>query len=258
MKDILDKFAEQAQKTVSAGYYELADIKGRDKHSLVDSIKGCKGNAVIAEIKPRSPSIGELVTNLDVVKVAQEMVVSGSVGISVLTEPRFFNGTLDNIMKISGLVNKPILMKDFILDSVQVRAAEKIGADAILLIKTLFERGYVENCLDEMINQAHKNGLEVLLETHTLDEFKESLETEADLIGINNRNLQTLEVDLDTTIEMLIEIDEICKPVVSESGITNINDIKYLRSNGVDAFLVGTTLMRARNLGETLEELVFG
>ena len=258
MNDILDKIAKQAQHTISSGYYESQSRREKKTFSLGGSIEHCRGNAVITEIKTKSPSNGQLVEKVDIVHVAKEMVINGSVGISVLTEPKYFNGELNNLRKVRESIYNPILMKDFIINTVQLSAAEKNGADAILLIKALFNRGYSEYSLDEMISQAHKKGLEVLLETHTLDEFNESMDSKADLIGINNRDLGSMNVSLKTTEEIMKKARNITKPVVSESGIKGIQDIIYLRSHRVNAFLVGTTLMRSNNLGKTVKELVQG
>ena len=256
MSDILDKLAEQTQKTVATGYYETQTRRGKENLSLVRSLECCNGNPVITEIKTRSPSGGELVDNINIVNVAREMMHTGSVGISILTEPMYFNGELDNLQRVSEAVNIPLLMKDFIINPVQLSAAEKKGADIVLLIKTLFDREYSEISLDEMINQAHKKGLEVLLETHNLNEFNESMDTEADLIGINNRDLRTLNIDLETTKNIMETVEKQSKPVISESGIKGIHDIKYLKSCQVNGFLVGTMLMKSSNLGKTLRELI--
>ena len=149
-------------------------------------------------------------------------------------------------------------MKDFILSPVQLRVAQKNGADAVLLIKTLFDRGYCECDLDEMIRQSHLRGFEVLLETHTLEEFKDSMETNADLIGINNRDLRTLKVNLNTTKKILTQAQNVCKPVVSESGVKNIQDISELKTLGVSAYLVGSALMKSNDIGKAVKELVHG
>ncbi len=120
----------------------------------------------------------------------------GATGISVLTEPKHFGGSLGYLAKVREAVRLPILMKDIIVDPIQIEAASRIGANVVLLIEAIFERGYCELCLDEMITQAHSRRLEVLLETHSEDEYQHAIETDADLVGINNRDLRTLKVDL--------------------------------------------------------------
>ncbi|MFC1802825.1 indole-3-glycerol-phosphate synthase [Thermoproteota archaeon] len=258
MSDILDKLAKDAQQTIYSGYYTTKSKREKDPFSLVEFIKNCSYNAVITEIKTASPSVGHIVEKIDVKNVAREMMNSGATGISVLTEPKNFNGNIEFLEKVRKAVDVPILMKDFILSPIQLRVAKKNGADVVLLIKTLFDRGYCECSLDEMVRNAHLRGLEVLLETHTTEEFNESMETEADLIGINNRDLKTLNVDLETTNRILKQAKMTTKPVVSESGIRSAKDITKLKLHGVDAFLVGTALMKSGNLGKAIKELVHG
>ncbi len=255
MSDILDKLAKDAQQSIYSGYYSTKSKREKEPFSLVESIKNCTGNAVITEIKAASPSLGDIVEKIDVKHKARQMIHGGAAGISVLTEPKNFKGDIKYLEDVRRVIDGPILMKDFILSPIQLRVAQRNGADAVLLIKTLFDRGYGECSLDEMIRHAHLRGLEVLLETHTVEEFNESMETEADLIGINNRDLKTMEVDLGTTKKIMEQAIGITKPVVSESGVKGIEDILYLKSFGVDAFLVGTTLMRSNNLSKTLKEL---
>lgn len=256
MGDILDKLAEDAQLSILDGYYTTKAKRTKKPISLVQSIKNQPGNAIITEIKLASPSRGQIVDRADVKRFAREMAHNGSSGISVLTEPKSFQGDIQFIKMVRKAVDKPVLMKDFILSPIQLRVAQKNGADAVLLIKTLFDRGYTECGLDEMIRHAHLRGLEVLLETHTVEEYKACLDTDADLIGINNRDLKTMKVDLKTTTKVLKQCGKPGKPVVSESGVNGPKDIKYLRNLGVDAFLVGTSLMKSGNLGKAVSELV--
>lgn len=258
MKDILDRISDQIRETISQGYYDTQGDWSGEKHSLVTSIKNCKGNAVITEIKPRSPSMGILNPFLNINRLTQEYASNGSVGISVLTEPEYFQGSLLNLKHVRKTANIPILMKDFIIDPVQIYAAKCFGADVVLFIKSLFDRGHCEQELSEMIKLAHHLDIEVLLETHSLQEFNEAIDTDVDLIGINNRDLKSLEIDLSTTINIMKEVDGVCKPVISESGVQTIQDLLYLRSSGVDAFLVGTALMKSNNPGDTLKELIKG
>jgi indole-3-glycerol phosphate synthase len=147
-------------------------------------------------------------------------------------------------------------MKDIILSPVQLEAASKVGANATLLIQALFEKGYCECSINEMIAEAHSNKLEVLLETHTENEFRLAIDSDADLIGINNRNLGTLRVDLNVTKEILEKNDHDGKIVVSESGIRTIADLRFLRASGADAFLIGSAVMLADNVEEKVKEFV--
>ncbi len=184
------------------------------------------------------------------------MAKGGAVALSVLTEPKQFDGSLDALAQARKAVKLPILMKDIILSPLQIQAASKLGANAVLLIKTLFDRGYSGKTIDEMINGAHMMGLEVLLETHTLAEFVSALKTDADLIGINNRNLETLKVDLNATKTILQAIRTKDKVVVSESGINTMADLIFLRESGASAFLIGSAIMKSDNIEEKVREFV--
>ncbi len=147
-------------------------------------------------------------------------------------------------------------MKDIILSPIQINAASKQGANAVLLIQALFDRGYSEKSLDEMITGAHLLGLEVLLETHTLPSSLPAIKTDADLIGINNRNLATLKVDLNVTKEILSKLTYKGKLIVSESGINTPADIHFLRESGASAFLIGSAIMANDNVEEKVREFV--
>jgi indole-3-glycerol phosphate synthase len=154
-------------------------------------------------------------------------------------------------------VNLPILMKDIILSPVQVFAASKMGANAVLLIKALFDRGYTEKTLDEMIAGAHALGLEVVVETHTEAEFLSATKTDTDMVGINNRNLGTLKVDLNVTKKILSKCGTYGYVVISESGINTPADIRAIcRIMGTQAFLIGSAVMKSDNIKQKVEEFV--
>lgn len=254
-KDWLDKLTQAALERVKSDYYKY-DQGARGSHnSFTDAIGNSSSNSIIAELKPASPSEGSLfeATNLTVDDWVKLFAESGATGISVLTEPRYFKGSLANLAKAakSGL---PILMKDFLVDPIQLEAAKKAGADAVLFIQALFERGLTNFSLDEGIKYAHRLGLEVLLEVASTKEYERALKTEADMIGINNRDLKTLQVNLATTIHILEHMGK-DRIVWSLSGISDFSDIRYLESVEVDAFLVGTSLMKSNHPGTKLTEL---
>ena len=211
--------------------------------SLKKAILDCKAIPVIAEIKSASPSAGVIRKNVKPSEIAKAMQRGGATALSVLTEPKQFNGSLEALAQAREAVKLPILMKDIILSPIQIQAASKMGANAVLLIKALFDRGYGDKSLDEMIAGAHMLGLEVLLETHTATEFCSAVKTGADLIGINNRNLGTLKVDLNVTKKILQKMNPNGKLVVSESGINTPADIRFLRESGACAFLIGSAIM---------------
>ncbi len=214
------------------------------------------GNKIklIAEIKKASPSKGLLCPDLKPVKLAQIYEASGAAAISVLTDNKFFQGSLDYLKSVkSETRNVPILRKDFIIDSYQLYEARVFGADAVLLIAAAL----TELELANFIKEALALGLTPLVEVHNLLELTSALGAEAELIGINNRNLKTFIVDLETTFQLIESIPE-DKIVVSESGIYNNRDIERLYRAGVDAVLVGESIVTAADPGAKIRELMGG
>lgn len=256
MRDFLDKLAVDAKETVNHGYYKVTVQGTFSQVRLKTAIIENKQNAVITEVKAASPSRGTIRKSFDPQEVAVAMERGGATGISVLTEPKHFSGSLSCLTQIREAVELPILMKDIIVDPTQLEAASRIGANVVLLIEALFERGYCEHSLEEMIAKAHKRNLEVLLETHNEDEFQAAIETDADLIGINNRDLRTLKVNIGITERILKKIDKQGKVVVSESGIIAPVDISFLRGCGAQAFLIGSAIMMADNIQKKVKEFV--
>lgn len=256
MPDYLDILADGAVKSVEEGYYETALELPASPASLREAILRFERVPIISEIKFASPSMGSLRKNCDLKRIARDMEGGGVVGISVLTEPKHFNGHVKFLTEVRGQVRVPILMKDIILSPVQIDSASKIGANAVLLIQALFERGYCEEDVQHMIEYSHSRGLEVLLEAHTEEEFLSALKTDADMIGINNRDLRTLKVDLGVTKRILTKHPVDGRVIVSESGINGPRDIYSLRECGVQAFLVGTAVMKADDVKEKVKELV--
>ena len=256
MPDYLDTLARDAKETVTAAYYEVATQLKAPSISLRKAIIESKRNSVITEIKAASPSKGIIKTSFDPAKVARAMENGGAIGISVLTEPKHFSGSLRYLTKVRETVNLPILMKDIIVNPIQLEAASRIGANVVLLIKALFEREYCKCSLDEMVKQAHSRHLEVLLETHNENEFQSAIETDADLIGINNRDLRTLKVNLEITKKILNKQRITEKVVVSESGVITPADLLFLRGCGAQAFLIGSSIMMADNIESKVKEFV--
>jgi indole-3-glycerol phosphate synthase len=172
MADFLDTLAQSARATIDSDYYETLNETGTSQISLKKAILKTKNAPVITEIKATSPSAGTIRKNVNASLIAESMEKGGAVGISVLTEPKHFNGSLRSLVAARKAVKLPILMKDIILSPVQVEAASKAGASVALLIEALFDRGYCECSVHEMIARAHSEGLEVLLEVHTAEEFR--------------------------------------------------------------------------------------
>jgi len=256
MADFLDTLAQSAKATIASGYYESLTEAAAIRVSLKKAIQEAKHAPVITEIKAASPSAGTIRENIEPRSIAESMEKGDAVGISVLTEPKHFNGSLRSLVEARRTVKLPILMKDIILSPVQLEAASKLGANVVLLIVALFDRGYCESSLSDMIDAAHSKGLEVLLETHTAEEFRVAVGTHADLVGINNRDLATLKVDLNVTKKILEQNSTEDKIIVSESGVNTPADLRFLRLYGAQAFLVGSAVMLAGNVEEKVKELV--
>ncbi len=206
---------------------------------------------IIAEIKKASPSKGQLARNLDVVAQARIYEENGACAISVLTDKKFFEGSLEDLEKIKKTVNVPVLRKDFIIDPVQVYESKIAGADAILLIAAIHR----DRELERLYELAIELGLGVLLEVHNVIELKRILPLKPDVIGINNRDLKTFKVNISNSLMLLPMIPEEIA-VVSESGISSGEDISILREAGISAFLIGEALVSAEDPGEKLSSLI--
>tara|TARA_Y100000294_G_scaffold107152_1_gene99461 strand:- start:111 stop:815 length:705 start_codon:yes stop_codon:yes gene_type:complete len=221
---------------------------------LEESIRNNNHASLITEIKFSSPAEGNIRQISDPIQIAESMVSGGATALSILTQPYLFNGSPEYFIKIRKNVEIPLLMKDIMIDKIQIDAAKKIGADYFLLIQALFDNGFV-NEIDELIDYGHKNGLKVLVESHTKEEFENALNTNADIIGINNRNLDTLEINLETT-KQILENYQKSKMILSESGIKSVEDLKFLRNCGADAFLIGTSIMKSSDIQNSVSKLV--
>lgn len=207
-------------------------------------------SAVIAEIKKASPSKGLLRDPFLPAEIAKSYQFGGASCLSVLTDADFFQGHEDYLKEARAACSLPVIRKDFIVDPYQVFEARSIGADCILLIVSALEDAQMQ----ELNRLAHKLGMDVLVEVHGGDELERALRLDNRLLGINNRNLNTFEVSLDNTFELLREIPD-NRIVVTESGIHTRADVKAMRDHKVFSFLVGETFMRAEDPGEKLKEL---
>lgn len=215
--------------------------------------KSLKGGPrrIIAEVKRASPSQGLIRKEFDAVRIAKDFSLNGASALSVLTEERFFQGSLSYLERIKKEVALPLLRKDFILDEYQLLEAKSFGADAVLLIVALLDPVQ----LRELKDQADSLSLDSLAEVHTEGELECALKAGAALIGINNRDLRTFEVRLETTERLLPRVPA-GTLVICESGIEGLEQIKKLESLGVRVFLVGEALMRAPDPGAKLRELL--
>ncbi|MFA6357614.1 MAG: indole-3-glycerol phosphate synthase TrpC [Candidatus Omnitrophota bacterium] len=207
--------------------------------------------SLIAEIKQSSPSKGLIRQDFNLGEIAQAYQDSGAQAISVLTEEDFFNGSPGYLNQVKSIFNGPVLRKDFILESYQVYESRYLGADAILLIADLLTK----DKLVELMQIADSLGLDYLVEVHDEKELKKVLSLKVPIIGINNRNLKTLEVDFKTT-EKLFTLVPKDKIVVVESGIKNSQDVLFLKILGASAILIGTVFMEASGIKQKVEEVM--
>jgi indole-3-glycerol phosphate synthase len=209
---------------------------------------------VIAEVKRRSPSRGEIRPDFDPAACAAAYAAAGAAAISVLTDGDFFGGRLEYLVKIREVVGLAVLRKDFTIDPYQIDESYAAGADAVLLIVAAFPGSGGRDRLASLHERARTLGLDVLVEVHDEDELAVARELAADLVGINNRNLETFEVDLATTERLAAGVPEGVL-LVAESGIFTHDDIARLERAGARAFLVGESLMREPDVGLALRKL---
>lgn len=220
-----------------------------ERASFVEAFHG-PGIHVIAELKKASPSKGMIREDLDVPALAKSLKDAGAAALSVLTEPFFFKGGLENLRIASETVSIPLLRKDFIFDTYQILEAKANGASAILLIAAMLNADEFRHLLDF----AHQYGLAVLGEAHTESELE--VASTADLVGVNARDLKTFSTSLERSAELIAKLKNCGKPVIAESAVRTHGDILMLQNAGASGFLIGETLMRAADPGAKLKELL--
>lgn len=206
---------------------------------------------IISEIKKASPSKGIICENFDPIKIAISYEVNGASAISILTDEKFFQGSLDYLSQIRTVVNIPLLRKDFTIDPYQIYEARAHGADIVLLIAAILEKDRIKEYL-EIVDSLNMNAI---VEIHNHEELDKVIDTGCKIIGINNRNLKTFEVDLSTTVELIKYVPEDIL-VISESGISDLDDIRMLRKLGVNTFLIGESFMKSDDPGGTLQKYI--
>ena len=260
MSDILAKILARKAEEIEqrSRVRSLSDLRARtagmpSARGFVDAIKrklAAGDAAVIAEVKKASPSKGLIRADFQPADIARSYEAGGAACLSVLTDVDFFQGSNLYLGVARAACTLPVLRKDFTIDPYQVYEARMIGADAILLIAAALEDGP----LVEMANLAHELGMDVLVEVHDIDELERALQTDCELIGVNNRNLRTFEVSLDTTLALkdVVPRDRL---LVTESGIATRADVATMRGAGINAFLVGETFMRERDPGAALQRM---
>ena len=254
LDEIVEKRKIQLEREMAAADIETVKKAAErlDRHciSFKNALAKPDRLSVISEVKKASPSKGLIQPNFDPVKIAKEYETCGADAVSCLTEEHYFQGSSEYFKAIRQAIGLPMIRKDFIIDEYQIYEARLMGADAILLIAAVLD----DEKLKRFGDTARSLGLDILAETHDESELERVLALDFDIIGINNRNLKTFEVTLETTARLAGMIPE-GKVIVSESGIRDNTDMKTVRSYGADAVLIGETLMRSGNIGATLTAL---
>ncbi|MFE8702720.1 indole-3-glycerol phosphate synthase TrpC [Cytobacillus sp. FJAT-54145] len=253
METILDKIIRKKQEEVE----QLRDmtfplIEGaQPKYSLVSRLEKGKDVTIIAEFKRASPSKGDINPTLDPALQARNYIDGGADAVSVLTDKTFFKGSFEDLKKVRLAIQKPILCKDFIIDPIQIDFAKHAGANLILLIAAALDL----KKLEYLYEYAKTKNLEVIMEVHNEEETEKVLKTNNPIIGVNNRNLKTFQVDLRTTERLAPLIKGENRFLIGESGITSGSDVERLVRAGANGILVGETLMKHGNIVQGVKEL---
>tara|TARA_B100001146_G_scaffold225258_1_gene249146 strand:+ start:7124 stop:7906 length:783 start_codon:yes stop_codon:yes gene_type:complete len=251
-KIIADKRNEVAlrKQLIPVSQLEQSVLFERTSPSLAEALKA-SNSGIIAEHKRRSPSKQVINHNLNVQDVAQGYENAGACGMSVLTDGKYFGGSLDDLLLARASSSFPLLRKEFMIDEYQILEAKAYGADVILLIAAVLSRSEIKS----LSESAKFLGMDVLLEVHNLEELQKSMMPSLDMLGVNNRNLKTFEVSLDISKSLSEEIpNEFVK--VSESGISNIEAITELKPYGYQGFLIGENFMKTDNPGQSAEAFI--
>jgi len=251
LQKIIKKTKEDLEKRKNKEDFNIFLKVKRDFRDVKKALKSTSDNPykIIAEVKKASPSKGiirEDFNPLEIAKIYNEVADA----MSILTEPHFFQGSLEYLKEINNFSKIPLLRKDFIIDEFQIAEAYAAGADFILLIAKALE----VNQLKSLYNFAKNIGLEVLFEIHDEEDLKKALEVGAEIIGFNHRDLKTFEMHMDLSEKLIPKLPKNCV-VVAESGINDFETIKKLHKHGVDAFLIGEYFMRQNNIKKAVLEL---
>jgi indole-3-glycerol phosphate synthase len=257
MSEILATIADHVRGVIARRRREAPVEALRDRplfqaatRGFARSLAGSR-RRIVAEVKKASPSKGLIRADFNPVAIAKDYAAHGASAISVLTEERFFQGSLDYLAEIHGAVQVPLLRKDFTLDPYQLIESKSYGADAVLLIAAMLDASLMR----DLGVQARALGLDVIVEIHTERELAAAIDSGAQVIGINNRDLKTFVVDLSVT-ERLAPLLPPATPAVCESGIDSLEQIRRIEKYGIHVFLIGESLMRAPAPGQKLKELL--
>lgn len=254
MSTILDKILAVKRAEVAEAKRATPDVEARARRmaGTRDFVGALRANkpAVIAEVKRASPSKGLLRANFDPAAIARSYEQAGAACMSVLTDREFFQGSGEDLIKARAACALPALRKDFLIDPYQAFEARALGADCVLLIVACLDDAQMH----ELEKIAQSLGMAVLVEVHDAGELERALALKTPLIGVNNRNLRTFETRLETTLDLLPRIPK-DRLVITESGILSAADVRRMRENGVNTFLVGEAFMRADDPGKELKKL---
>ena len=259
MKNILERIVEdkkqsleQIKKEKSLDVLEKS-IKEQSFFDFKNAILKNKGVSLISEIKKASPSAGIIINNFNHENIAKMYIDNGATCLSVLTEEKYFLGKLDHIHDIKKKYKIPVLAKDFFIDPYQIALSKSYGCDCVLIIIAALNGSQA----DEIYSEALKNNLSVIVEVHDQKEAETALKFDQALIGINNRNLKTLEVSLNNTISIFEVIKTHKGPIISESGIKTADDAKYIyEKTGIKNFLIGESLLKSNKPNELMKKLI--
>lgn len=235
---------------VSSSILEQSPLYNRSTFSVAKALKN-SSSGIIAEHKRRSPSKAVINQSHQLSNVINAYQENGATAISVLTDTNYFGGSLEDLFLARSAASIPLLRKDFVIDPYQITEAKAFGADFILLIASILDKAQIQ----EFTAFAHELNLEVLLEVHSLEELEASYIEDIDVVGVNNRNLKTFEVDLKTSFDIAKALDP-NKVKISESGLSDTQSIINLKKAGYNGFLIGETLMKTDKPGQTLKQLI--
>ena len=251
--EILAEKQREVAKLKKGGIQVNGDNDPYHSNNFAGAISVPNRIGLIAEIKFASPSAGTIRKKTDPISIGRVYEGAGAAAVSLLSDKRFFGGELDQLPRLKRAISLPILRKDFIIDAIQVRESFLFGADAILLIAKILSHGQ----LKDLLAAALEFGLDSLTEIHDRNDLKKAVECGAQVIGINNRDLDTFKVDIKTTLDLAPLVPKSCV-LISESGIASKGDIQRLNGTGVNSVLVGTSLMKSNNLRAKTRELAEG
>ena len=259
MTNILEKIVADKKKTLDLLKKNISksilekNISKNSFYNFKDAIINNKNISIIAEIKKASPSAGILVKDFNHIDIAKMYLNNGATCLSVLTEEKYFLGKLEYILDIKKKFKIPILAKDFFIDPYQIALSKSFGCDCILIIIAALS----EKQADEIYSEALKNNLSVIVEVHDEKEAEKALKYSEAIIGINNRNLKTLEVSLDNTISIHKVLKSHKGPLISESGIKNEKDAKFIfDKTGIKNFLIGESLLKSDKPEKLMREII--